>query len=272
MKNQRLLFQQKAPWDWVADRVGMPDVSPWKPDKHEGGPECNKAATWNPQNLLMIWVDLWLNALSLANLCVLVSSIMRVTCLTSEVGEHRWHYGRKNYSHHTSHTFQYKWGAKMLFTYATSHPQFSWIYLKLGGSVPIGILAVAWESSTTAVRAGPSVTTARQCEGETFPLTGCWCWVCTSAECRLMSMGLLWFHPALLLRLQFPSFPEQQGRSRLELQRFPHTHTQTNTFFFFKFPCPASSTNHDSNPQSIRRVFLLWPAGLAFLSLSEWLC
>lgn len=72
-------------------------------------------------------------------------SLQHYACDLSRIrsGEHRWHYGRKNYSHHTSHTFQYKWGAKVLFTYATSHPQFSWICLKLGGSVPIGILAVA---------------------------------------------------------------------------------------------------------------------------------
>lgn len=68
MKNQRLLFQQKARWDWVADRVGTPDISAWKPDKHKGGPERNKAGTRNPQNLLMIWVNIWLNTTSLANL------------------------------------------------------------------------------------------------------------------------------------------------------------------------------------------------------------
>lgn len=124
--------------------------------------------------------------------------------------------------------FLYKRGAKVLFTYATTDLQLSWIYLKLRGSVPIGILAVAWESSTTGASQGPSVTT--ECECKTFSLTGCW--VCTSAEHRLMSMGLLWFHPALLLRLHFPSFPEQKGRSRLELQRY----TQTQTLFFPVLP------------------------------------
>lgn len=73
MKNQKLPFQQKARWDRVADRVGLPDISPWKPDKHEGGPERNKAGTWNPQNLLMIWVNIWLNTPSLANLNVFQS-------------------------------------------------------------------------------------------------------------------------------------------------------------------------------------------------------
>lgn len=100
----------------------------------------------------------------------------------------------------------------------------------------MGISAVAWES-TTGVSQGPSVTTECQCECETFSPAGCW--VCTSTEHRLMSMGLLWFHPALLLRLHFPSFPEQQGRSRLALQRFPHTHTQTH---FFSPVLPVSPT------------------------------
>lgn len=125
--------------------------------------------------------------------------------------------------------FLYKWGAKALFSYAGSGLQPSWIYWKLRGSVLMGILTGAWESSATGVSQGPSATTEHQYECEMFSLTGCW--VCTSVECRRMSMGLLWFHPALLLRLQFPSFPEQQGRSRLELQRFPHTHTNTVVFF-----------------------------------------
>lgn len=78
MKNQRLLFQQKARWDWVADRVGTPDISAWKPDKHKGGPERNKAGTRNPQNLLMIWVNIWLNTTSLANLDMFQSPGERV--------------------------------------------------------------------------------------------------------------------------------------------------------------------------------------------------
>lgn len=69
MKNQRLLFQQKAPWDWVADRVGMPDISPGSLTNMREGLNATKLRH-ETHNLLMIWVNLWLNAPSLASLRV----------------------------------------------------------------------------------------------------------------------------------------------------------------------------------------------------------
>lgn len=65
--------------------------------------------------------------------------------------------------------FLYKWGAKVLFTYATSDRQLSWIYLKLRESVLVGISAVAWESSTTGASQRPSVTTVSVRVWDIFP-------------------------------------------------------------------------------------------------------
>lgn len=104
MRNQRFLFQQEARWDWVADRVGTPDISPWKADKHKGGPERNKAGTRIPHNLLVIWVNIWPNAPSLANLDVFWSPGQHVLFSHMRTRAHRWHHGRKSYSHCISHT------------------------------------------------------------------------------------------------------------------------------------------------------------------------
>lgn len=105
MKNQRLLFQQKAHWDWVADRVGTPDISAWKPDKHKGGPERNKAGTRNPQNLLMIWVNIWLNTMSFGQPRHV--SVSRAVCVifSHQRGDHWWHWGRKTCSHRIWYVF-----------------------------------------------------------------------------------------------------------------------------------------------------------------------